>query len=187
MMLLCLGIVDERTRLRDEHIAGGLAIAGLVWCAALVVLWWSYRKFARALRTAFIVLGLWAGTIPLCVMIEATTRNEYFITGVLFLAAALTIIIIAGSIYGASRGRPVMTKTGSVRVNCESCGYSMVGLSSTTCPECGHAPTIDQLIAAQDYAMEADAKPDRDEASDAAPSTQRDAHDLDDTGDFVPV
>jgi hypothetical protein len=31
---------------------------------------------------------------------------------------------------------------------CPQCGYLLVGLRQTRCPECGHEPTLDQLWAA---------------------------------------
>ena len=40
---------------------------------------------------------------------------------------------------------------GRVNVHCTRCGYSMVGLRETTCPECGRVYTVDELIREQGY------------------------------------
>ena len=42
---------------------------------------------------------------------------------------------------------------GDIRVQCPGCGYSMVGLQSCQCPECGTIYTIDEIIGEQDYAV----------------------------------
>ena len=38
---------------------------------------------------------------------------------------------------------------GRLTVACPRCGYNLTGLQQTTCPECGAAYTIDELIASQ--------------------------------------
>ena len=40
---------------------------------------------------------------------------------------------------------------GRINLNCPDCGYVMVGLSESRCPECGARFTLDELVRRQDY------------------------------------
>ena len=55
--------------------------------------------------------------------------------------------------YYAARGRPLEDRSGALVVLCPRCQYSMVGLESCQCPECGTAYTVDRLIKEQNYAL----------------------------------
>ena len=76
------------------------------------------------------------------------------IAAVIVAGGAATIAIAATTVYHAVGGRRVVDRAGAVRVRCPDCGYSMVGLESTTCPECGVRYTVDELIRAQGYQMD---------------------------------
>ena len=141
-------------RVNDGLAAGGFAVAAAVWFAALAWLWATYPRWRRFLRTLFAVLTVWAVTIPLCVMIEEVVRRaEFLITGSIFMAIGITITLIGTAAYRSLGGRPLEDAAGAICVTCPGCGYSMVGLPSCQCPECGRAYTIDQLIRGQDYAV----------------------------------
>lgn len=151
--MLVLGLIDHAGHVQEEHIATAFALGGAGWCVALVWLWAAHRKWARVLRTIFALIAIWVVTIPLCVLITRVTRaEEFFIGAFIVMAIGLSIGLVAVSIYRGLGGKAMVERTGEVRVKCPDCGYSMVGLESCTCPECGRGFTIDQLIAAQDYA-----------------------------------
>ena len=73
----------------------------------------------------------------------------------------LAIMVSAGLCH-ALGGRSLRRER-PVTVACPRCRYSLVGLESTTCPECGERFTIDAIIRAQEYggsiAPSADAGP----------------------------
>ncbi len=153
--LIVVGTVEALSgRVGDATAAVVMASVGVAWCVALGSLWWSYRRGQRLVRTIFAVLGVWLVIIPLTVVLDVTVRRaEPIIVGVVFLGVAATITLIATVAYRGLGGRAVQDPDGEVHVNCPSCRYSMVGLASCTCPECGTAYTIDQIIRGQDYAV----------------------------------
>ena len=153
-LLLIFGLIEATgLRVSDEITAVGLGLGGAAWCTLLAWLWATYRSWPRMLKTAFAVMEGWAVTIPLSVLISETVRREEFlISGCITLAIAATIALVATAAHRAAGGRPLQDAEGNVRVNCPRCDYSMVGLESCHCPECGHRCTIDELIKAQDFA-----------------------------------
>ena len=154
LLMFVFGVIDQGGRVRDEHIAIGLALTGATWCVSLAWLWASYRKWRRLIATICTVLGIWLVAIPLCVLISEVTRNEGFLIGsTLLLAAAATIGTVVVNAHYATRGRPLEDQSGAIAVVCPHCGYSMVGLESCQCPECGASYTVDRLIKEQDYAL----------------------------------
>ena len=155
----CAGLIEDSGNLQEEHIALIVGVGGGAWCVLLAFLWAAHRKWARALRTIFALIAIWLTTICLCVIaVEITRSEEFFISALVFLAIGLSIAIVVASIYRGLGGKAMVERTGEVRVKCPQCDYSLVGLESCTCPECGARFTIDQLIAAQDYAALRDAR-----------------------------
>lgn len=154
-LFLLLGLVEQVSgRVADAQIAGGLVVAGLAWCGVLAFLWTTYRRWRYLLSTIFIALGIWIVTIPICVLIgENVKRPDFLIAGFIVTAVSSTIVVIALNAYRATAGRPLTDRMGEISVVCPACGYSMVGLESCQCPECGAAYTIDQIIGEQDYAV----------------------------------
>ncbi len=153
MVMFVMGLIEQFGRLRDEHIAVALAVAGAGWCGILAVLWSTHRRWRRLMQTIFVVLGIWIVTIPMCVLIAETMRDAAFlIAGCIFLSISATIVVIAANAYYATVGRALEDREGRIVVECPNCRYSMVGLENSTCPECGESYTIDQLIHEQNYA-----------------------------------
>jgi hypothetical protein len=152
-LFLVFGVLEiAGRRVEDEFIAIGVGVAGATWCGAVAWLWGTFRRWRRVIKTALGVLGLWVLIVPLCVLVDETMpRGEFLVASLIVLAVALTIAGIAFSAYRGARGRPVEDRAGVVRVTCPACGYSLVGLESCHCPECGSAWTIDAVIRAQGY------------------------------------
>ena len=143
----------QTSAIRDHHIVISLLLASAAWFFALTRIWASYRRLRRLLTTIFAVLGIWTVTPLLCVVIDITLQwgQEFLIGGTILSAIAATIILITVKIYRHSAGRAIVADTGDTNVDCPKCGYSMVGLHESRCPECGTQYTIDELIRRQDY------------------------------------
>jgi hypothetical protein len=143
----------QTSAIGDLHIVIVLLLASAAWFFALTRIWASYRRLRRLLTTIFAVLGIWTVTPLLCVIIDMTLRwgQDFLIGGIILSAIAATVLLITVKIYRHSAGRAIVTDTGDTNVDCPKCGYSMVGLHESRCPECGEQYTIDELIRRQDY------------------------------------
>ncbi len=154
VLMFLFGMIDLGGRVRDEHIAMGLALTGGTWCVTLAWLWSSYRKWRRLIATVCTILGIWLVAIPVCVIISEMVRAEGFlIAATILLAVSATIGTIVVNAHYATRGRPLEDTSGAIAVVCPQCHYSMVGLESCQCPECGASYTVDRLIREQNYAL----------------------------------
>ncbi len=152
LLMLVLGMIEVAGSVHDVDVATGLALAGAAWCMTVAWLCSTYRRWRSAIQAIFIVAGIWFVTIPACVIIDqGVGNNPFLIASCIFLAIAATIAVIAVKAYRAAAGRALEDRQGAIAVTC-ACGYSMVGLESCQCPECGTAYTIDGLIRQQDYA-----------------------------------
>jgi len=152
--MFMFGVIDQGGRISNQVVAMGLALAGATWCVSLAWLWSSYRKWRRLIATICTVLGIWLVAIPVCVIISEVVRNESFlIAGPIFLGVSATIGTIVVNAHYATRGRPLEDASGAIAVVCPQCRYSLVGLESCQCPECGASYTVDRLIKEQDYAL----------------------------------
>ncbi|NNM27610.1 MAG: hypothetical protein HKO59_16800 [Phycisphaerales bacterium] len=161
-----LGFLDVSSGwIRDHHVGWTMAMVGLAWGGTLVALWWSYRRFRPLIRTSVILLCVWTVAIPTAFGVDEAFRNaEFLIAGVILTAVAISVGTIACGAYLAMSGQRITNRLDEVIVYCPECRYSMVGLESTTCPECGARFTIDGIIRAQGYGPEP-------RAIDAVPAT----------------
>ena|GEM_PF-1427876 len=148
------GYVYYRSTIRDEHIAIAMGLAGLLWFIALIKLWATYRRFRHVLKTTFGILAIWVVTIPLCVVTDVALRRgeEFLITASILAALGGSILLATMTVYRMRRGKALFTAEGRVNLNCPSCGYCMVGLEQSRCPECGNRYTLDELVAKQGFA-----------------------------------
>jgi hypothetical protein len=151
--MFAVGLIDAGTGFaRDQHIAMAIALVAVPWGASLMALWWGYTRFRHSIRTFAGILGVWAIAIPTAVATEAmVSGSEYLIASIILAAVSATLALIGLGIWRAVATRPVAGTAIVVTVRCPSCKYSLVGLESTTCPECGHRFTVDTLIRAQGY------------------------------------
>ncbi len=140
-------------RVDEEHVALALAIAGTVWCLTLPWIWRGYRRFRAGLTAVFQVTAIWVCAIPLCIFVDRAAANEeIWIAAIILFAGGGTFLVVARGYARYRAGRPVLTSEGVVNVTCPRCGYSLVGLSESRCPECGAKFTLDELIREQRFA-----------------------------------
>ena len=141
------------TPIRDEHVVVALSVAAVLWFVCLLKIWATYGRFRNVLRCIFVVLAIWAVVIPLCVAIDLAVgySGELLIVGCVLCAIGGSILVITMTAYRAYRGKMMYTPQGELNLNCPSCGYSMVGLEQSRCPECGTGYTLDELIQRQNY------------------------------------
>lgn len=153
-LMFIFGVLEMTgTRVRHEHTTIGLALAGAVWCGVLVWLWSSFRRWRRMIRTTLSIIIVWTVATVIGVVFDMLiSQAGFLIGGVIVLAVAITIGLIATVTYQSLGGKPLMQEAQMIRVYCPHCRYSLVGLQSCTCPECGASFTIDEIIRAQDYA-----------------------------------
>jgi hypothetical protein len=150
MFLACIELSGG---VSDSHIAIGLGIGALAWAVMLFLIWRRHRRVSHYLTALVHIIAVWAAIVPASVLIAESLwgRGELFVAALVVGGFAATFGIILNAIYRGVRGRALVASGGEIAVHCPSCGYSLVGLSSCTCPECGASFTIDALIRAQEY------------------------------------
>lgn len=154
LAMFLLGVIasDELFNVQGEAML--LLVAYGFAFAVCVPIWiWAWMralpKAARASRTFSI--GVMATIAPplavllAFVLFGSRSPRDAFLLGLLPLAGwcawmALTV--------RAVRRADVVGYVESNGPACPSCGYPLVGLTSTRCPECGSEPTLDELWAA---------------------------------------
>jgi hypothetical protein len=153
IMLVLFGVVEANGgRVDDAAYALGFALIGAVWCPVVAWLLTRRGRGQRWVKAIAGVIGVWVIATPLIAFLEmAIRRSDLLMIACLFAGICASILIISNALHGGG-GRPLEDVEGRIHVTCPSCGYSMVGLASCQCPECGAAFTIDQLIRSQDYA-----------------------------------
>ncbi len=152
MSFFMMGMIDQSVGLRDRHVAVGVGIGGAIWCVALVLIWATFSRWWKGLKTFFCILGIWLVAIPAAVFVEDVMYSEeFFIASILALATGATVFMLFTLGYRRGGGRALALRDGVIDVRCPECGYSMVGLSQCMCPECGSTSTIDELIRKQNY------------------------------------
>lgn len=153
MVGLWIVAVGYQRRVTDSNIALTMAAVGLGWCLAQLWIWAGYARYRLLLNGVFSVAGIWAVVIPVAVWIDEVVRREeeLLIAGAILGGGAATVLRVCMLWHRGRRGKRVEDRAGKINVNCPACGYSMVGLSESRCPECGERHTLDELIRLQGY------------------------------------
>jgi hypothetical protein len=149
--MVCLGLLEAASgRLRDEHLALTMGVAGATWCSVLALLWWTFQRFQLALKSVFAILATWAIVLPATLLIDSIMRRgeEYLIAAAVFLGIACSIALIILICYRRFRAGPTARAIVHMRMACPECGYSLVGLTDCRCPECGSQYTVETLVEA---------------------------------------
>jgi len=123
-----------------------LALTALVAVAIWLMIWrraveWSTWICARAVLGAVVLIGIPIAAIPVIEVIV--------VSGGWLETASYWFPVIGWGIWMAWTVRGWSVREGPAETGsaprCLSCGYLLIGLRSTRCPECGDEPTIDEL------------------------------------------
>jgi hypothetical protein len=138
---------------RDEYLATAFAVCGLVWFFSLIWIWRGAIRSRPFITPALYTVGVAIAATVAGVVIDGFVRRdqEILIGALVMFAGAVALIIWTSAVLRYRRGKPVLDPENLVDVRCPQCEYSLIGLRSLRCPECGSEFTIDELIRSQDY------------------------------------
>jgi ribosomal protein L37E len=139
---------------REELIAMVMLLAGAVWLAAVMWLFFKHSKRRGLLRPTIYSVSIVAATVFLGILADDSLRgdSEYVIGGLALIAGGWVVLIWVQGIRRMSAGRPLLhSQDKHADVRCPECGYRMVGLYESRCPECGTGYTLDELVARQNF------------------------------------
>jgi hypothetical protein len=147
---------NDPLRPSDEMVGCMLAVAGAAYVVAMIWLWTRSRyrlnEFWKAglLTIAVVVLTLVIAGVIYTVKV---LRGAYDVLAAAAVCGCIATVILIWVQAGRrfARGKPLHTADGSVDVCCPSCGYRMVGLRESRCPECGVSYTLDELFQRQGF------------------------------------
>jgi hypothetical protein len=148
----------------DELMLGTSVLAGVAFLAAVAWLW-SRGRYNRAVIYATVLsVAIIGATIALGVLADSALSgdSEFVIAGIVFLGfAGLLLMWLFAIRRRGPQGRPPRNaQDGMLDVLCPACGYRMVGLRESRCPECGAQYTLDELLSRQRfYAVRAQPPP----------------------------
>ena len=104
--LLVLGLMEQSSHVRDEHVAIALGLASVLWFVALIKIWATYTRFRNVLKTIFGILAIWAVAIPLAILADAFMRGgeEFVIAACILTAICGSILLITSTAHRVRRG-----------------------------------------------------------------------------------
>jgi hypothetical protein len=143
---------------RDELVGWVFALSSAVFLAGVVWIWSRNSTRHQAVWYAAIqTIGIAAATTAVCAFLDGAMRPagdvEYVIGGVVCLGFTGVLLVWVRAFRRHAAPRPTHNwQDGQLALHCPACGYRMVGLHESRCPECGASYTIDELLARQDFA-----------------------------------
>jgi predicted RNA-binding Zn-ribbon protein involved in translation (DUF1610 family) len=138
----------------DELVAGVVGVATGAFNAAAAWLWSRRGRWRGIVTPTIYTVCIAVATIIVCLFIDSNLRGDkdLLFFGFIMLGGAGIILVWVARIYRISRGRPVTNMSdGLVNLHCPNCGYRMVGLRESRCPECGTEYTLDELLGKQNF------------------------------------
>lgn len=159
----------------DELVAAVLILMCFPYVGSLIWVWSRtsasrrpHHEFWRAGVFTFVIV---LTTIVLAVLIDSIRlfhgSFDVLFGSVMCFAAAGVILLWLRAARRFARGKPLRDPAdGAMDIRCPACGYRMVGLHQSRCPECGTIYTLDELLARQGFVIDTRSAP---AASDASP------------------
>ncbi len=104
--MLVLGLMEQSSYVRDEHVAIALGLASVLWFVALIKIWATYNRFRNVLKTIFGILAIWAVAIPLGILADEIMRGgeEFVIAACILTAIGGSILLITSTAHRVRRG-----------------------------------------------------------------------------------
>ncbi len=146
VFLVFIVAMDDLTSLSEElGWAWAYGLSSIVAVVTWTVIWgravaWSGRVWARTLIGAIVLL-----IIPSVAQVMVVNRGDAL---ALVLVGVLPVIGWGLWMAGTVNLWPMRVESGGFSdapPQCISCGYLLIGLRGTRCPECGDEPTLDEL------------------------------------------
>lgn len=141
---------------QDELLAFLLALAAGAFLAGTAWLWSRSGRRRTLLRPVLLTIAVVVATIVAGVLAAGNLRGdgELVVFGVVALGGSAVILVWVEAIRRHGRRWRSLhnPQDGLPDVQCPACGYRMVGLTESRCPECGTVYTLDELIAKQGFA-----------------------------------
>ncbi|HWB19443.1 MAG TPA: hypothetical protein VG711_04015 [Phycisphaerales bacterium] len=129
-------------------------LAGIASAAFMSAYWfllwrksirWNAQRMLMTLLAALVSL-VFAVSLGSFIRILADHELGYAVGG---LSLSIPWLIATVFIWRDSKSERIDRAAGTTLISCRVCGYNLTGLRSTTCPECGASPTLDELLSAQ--------------------------------------
>ena len=139
---------------RDELVVGLGVMAVGAFIAASAWVWSRRGRWRGIVSPTISSVAIAVATIVLCLIVDNSVRGEkdFLFFGLIMIGSAGVILVWVMRIYRISRGRPMTNVSdGLVNLHCPNCGYRMVGLKESRCPECGMEYTLDELLGKQNF------------------------------------
>ena len=145
-LFLIVGVALEDSLGLADPGAESLAVTSVIMLAVWILIWrrtvvWSRAVIGRTAITAAVCLAL---PIAALLLLEGHFTTDFAQVMLYCLPIigwgvwmAITVSFWPAATTGLSEAGPVP--------RCMNCGYLLIGLSSTRCPECGDEPTLDEL------------------------------------------
>jgi hypothetical protein len=143
----------------DELVGAALTLSAAAYVLALIGIWrrsrYRIHEFFKAGLLTLVVAGVAALLSWIIVESRAlSAASELLISGVVCLGTGAIILIWVQAGRRFVGRKPLHDPAdGAIDVCCPSCGYRMVGLRESRCPECGSTFTLDELIVRQGFFM----------------------------------
>lgn len=148
-LILCVFLVDVVQLDFVEHsvlICNGVCgvIAVVVW----ILIWrrrvtWTRRARIGTILSSGVLLHV-AVLVPLCDVLCFDSEGEICVVAIPVVALGIWLMLTA--FLWPARAVPVQERI-DAGLHCMKCGYSLRGLTSTRCPECGFEPTLEAFCA----------------------------------------
>jgi hypothetical protein len=144
----------------DELVVFMLVLGVIGYLAGLYWLWTRKRhKRHEFWKAGLLTVAVVALLILLIWVIDETRALrgswEVLVSGLVCIAGAAVILIWLQAWRRVGRQKPLLNPIdGAVDLRCPTCGYRMVGLRESRCPECGTSYTLDELVAQQEFRLQ---------------------------------
>lgn len=139
----------------DETLGGTFLVSGIVFLGSMYWVWSRPMRHRGVVFATVLTVGLWMVVIPVAVTFEAGFSGfaeDLMIGGIICIGFAGTFSIWLFTWRHYTRGRDAIHREdGKLDIICPVCGYRMVGLQESRCPECGKVYTLDELLAQQGF------------------------------------
>jgi hypothetical protein len=133
-----LGSNPSRVYPAEELVAAVFVVGAAVYLAGIAWLWSRRLPHQAVWLPILLTMGLGLLTFAACLWVDQNLQGEqeFVVGGLVLLAVGIDIVIWLEAARRMARKRPLVNEMdGLPDVRCPACGYRMVGLRESRCPE----------------------------------------------------